>query len=165
MHAGAAEARSQGCGHLRQRHDEDCGGEGMNRHDAIVKAVLKYYPDAQAIYLFGSYGTDVEWADSDADIALLLPPPKSKDVDSLAMSGLRSELESALEREVDLVNLRQVSTVLQKEVVAADRRIYYADEYAADEFEMLTISYYQKLNEERAEILEEALASGRFHRL
>ncbi|MBE9546321.1 MAG: nucleotidyltransferase domain-containing protein, partial [Proteobacteria bacterium] len=47
----------------------------------------------------------------------------------------------------------------------ADRRIYQADEYAADEFDMLTISYYQKLNEERAGILEEVLASGRFYQL
>lgn len=137
----------------------------MNIHDAIPKTVLKHYPDAQAIYLFGSYGTNDEWADSDIDIALLLMPSKSKDAGLLAMSDLRFELESVLEKEVDLVNLRRVSTVLQKEVVAADRRIYCADEYAADEFEMLTISYYQKLNEERAGILEEALASGRFYRL
>ncbi|MCD6344548.1 MAG: hypothetical protein J7M17_02930, partial [Anaerolineae bacterium] len=58
--------------------------------------------------------------------------------------------------------------VLQKEVIAADRRIYPAisewpaDEYAADEFEMLTLSYYQELNEERADIIEDALATGRF---
>jgi uncharacterized protein len=63
---------------------------------------------------------------------------------------------------VDLINLRQVSTVLQKEVIAADRRIYLADEYAAAEFEMLTLSYYQKLNKERATIIRDALATGRF---
>jgi PHD/YefM family antitoxin component YafN of YafNO toxin-antitoxin module len=45
----------------------------------------------------------------------------------------------------------------------ADRRIYCADAYAADEFEMLTLSYYQKLNEERREILAEGLRSGRFY--
>ena len=31
MHAGAAQDRGQGGGHLRQRHDDDCGGGGMNR--------------------------------------------------------------------------------------------------------------------------------------
>jgi hypothetical protein len=36
----------------------------------------------------------------------------------------------------------------------ADRRLYCANQYAADEFEMLTLSYYQKLNEERKEILQ-----------
>ncbi len=40
----------------------------------IVRTVLDHYPDTQAIYLFGSYGTENEWPDSDVDIALLLPP-------------------------------------------------------------------------------------------
>ncbi|MCZ7670644.1 MAG: hypothetical protein M5U34_27580 [Chloroflexi bacterium] len=43
----------------------------------------------------------------------------------------------------------------------AERRIFCADEYAADEFEMLTLSYYQKLNEERREILAEFARTGR----
>ncbi len=77
------------------------------------------------------------------------------------MSDLRFELERLLEKDVDLINLRRVPTVLQKEIVATDRRIHTADEYAADEFEMLTISYYQKLNEERSEILKEIMTSGR----
>ncbi len=66
---------------------------------------------------------------------------------------------------MDLVNLRQVSTVFQKEIVMAERRIYCADQYAADEFEMLTISFYQKLNEERAGILAEGLRSGSFYQV
>ncbi len=111
--------------------------------------------------MFGSYGTDQAWADSDVDIAVLLPHEKSPKAGSLVMSDLRFELERLLGRGVDLINLRQVPTVLQKEIVMADRRIEQADEYAADEFEMLTFSYYQKLNEERREILEDVLASGR----
>jgi len=60
-----------------------------------------------------------------------------------------------------LINLRLVSTVFQKEIVVADRRIFCADRYAADEFEMLTFSYYQKLNEERKQILEEFFKTGK----
>lgn len=33
----------------------------------------------------------------------------------------------------------------------------------ADEFEMLVLSLYQKLNEERAAILNEGLRSGKFY--
>jgi len=116
----------------------------------------------QAIYLFGSFGTDEASPDSDADIAVLLPHEKARQAGSLLMSDLCLELTALLGREVDLINLRQVPTVLQKEVVAADRRIYQADLFAADEFEMLTLSNYQKLNAERAEIIKEASASGRF---
>ena len=134
----------------------------MNETDVIVRTVLEHYPTAQAIYLFGTYGTADEWPDSDVDIAVLFAPQQARAAGLLALSDLRFELEASEKREVDLINLRRVPTVLQKEVIAADRRIYQADEYAADEFEMLTLSYYQKLNEERAEIIEDALATGRF---
>ena len=126
----------------------------MNARDVIIKTSLKYYPDLQAIYLFGTYGTDEEWPDSDVDIALLLPWEKAKEAGSLMMNDLRFELESLLNKDVDLINLRDVSTVLQKEVIVAGRRIYRVDEYATDEFEMLVLSYYQKLSEERRDILQ-----------
>lgn len=137
----------------------------MIGYNAIIQVVLEHYPDTQAVYIFGSYGTEQEWPESDADIALLLPPKESRKIGSLAMSDLRFALESAIQKEVDLINLRQVSTVLQKEVVTADRRIYEGDKYAAEEFDMLTLSLYQKLNEERAGILASALADGRFHKI
>lgn len=128
---------------------------------AIVHTVLRHHPDAQAIYLFGSYGTGDEWPDSDVDIALLLPPGQAHPM--LAMSLLCSELGSLLEKSIDLIDLRGVSTIFQNEILSADRRIYTGDPYAADEFEMLVLSFYQKLGQERAEILAEGLRSGRFY--
>jgi uncharacterized protein len=127
----------------------------------IVRTVLGHYPDTQAIYLFGSYGTKNEWPDSDVDIALLLPPDQAKASRMLAMSPLCSALGSLLEKPVDLINLREVSTVFQKEIITADRRIYTGDAYGADEFEMLVLSLYQKLGEERADILEDFWRTGR----
>lgn len=84
-------------------------------------------------------------------------------IGSLAMSDLRFGLETELNKTVDIVNLRLVSTVFQKEVVTSGRLIYGGDTYAVDEFEMLVLSFYQKLNEERAEIMRAALSDGRFH--
>jgi len=55
--------------------------------------------------------------------------------------------------------------VLQKEVIAANRCIYQGDKFADEEFEMLTLSQYQKLNSEREGIIESALAGGRFHQI
>lgn len=79
----------------------------------------------------------------------------------LYATPLHQTLEKLFSKNIDLINLRQVSTVLQKEVISAEQRIYCADDNAADEFEMLTISYYQKLNEERADILQSFYASRR----
>jgi len=131
--------------------------------DGIISTLLATYPATQAVYLFGSYGTENEWPDSDVDIALLLPPDEAKKAGTLVMSELHFALESLLKKDVDLVNLRQVSTVFQKEIIMAERRIFCADNYAADEFEMLVLSFYQKLNEERAELLAEGLRSGSFY--
>ncbi len=134
-------------------------------HEKITETVLAHFPDTQAIYLFGSYGTENEWPDSDVDIALLLPPEAAKQTAYLALDETRSDLARLLNKEVDLINLRQVSTVFQKEIIMAERRIFCADLYAADEFEMLTISFYQKLNEERGSILAEGLRNGRFYQV
>ena len=133
----------------------------MSEKDEIVHIILEHQPNTQAIYLFGSHGTAEERKDSDVDIAILLPPQQKNENDSLIFNDLCYELETLLAKDVDLSNLRQAPTVLQKEIIAAERRIYCADQYAADEFEMLTISYYQRLNEERAGIIKDALEVGR----
>ena len=131
-----------------------------DKRAAIVRLVLAHYPAAQGVYLFGSYGTADERPDSDVDVALLLPPDEAERAGSLALSDLHIELATALSRDVDLLNARLVSTVFQKAIIFGEL-LYCADRYAVDEFEMLTLSYYQKLNEERAEILAEFRRTGR----
>lgn len=133
----------------------------MQMNEQIVQTILTHTPQVQAVYLFGSYGTEDERPSSDVDIALLLPHDVAKAAGSLLLGELHLALAELLGKEVDLVNLRQVSTVFQKEIVMTGQQIYCADAYAADEFEMLTLSYYQKLNEERREILAAFAESGR----
>jgi len=123
----------------------------MKQTDEIIRIILLHYPKVQAVYMFGTYGTADEWPSSDIDIALLLPRGLAESVDFLTLSRLNSVIESGLKRKIDLINLRKVSTVFQKEIISADRRVYCGDANASDEFEMLTLSYYQKLNEERKE--------------
>ena len=133
----------------------------LTPHHAIVQEVMKDYPKTQAIYLFGSWGTNNEWPDSDVDIALLLPVLQAVQLGSLLLKPLRFSLESMLKKPVDLINLRQVSTVFQKEIIFSERLIFCEDRYAVDEFEMMVLSYYQKLNDERKFILDEFWKTGR----
>ena len=133
----------------------------MSEHETIVNTVLKHYPGVQAVYLFGFYATDRQWPNSDIDIALLFPPEEATKARNLNLSSCRFDLETTLRGEVDLVNLRQVSTVFQKEIFGVWRLGYCDDRLAVDEFEMLVISYYQKLNEERREILASFIDTGR----
>lgn len=133
---------------------------GQAAESLIIGIVSRYYPEAQAIYLYGSFGTDTEWPDSDADIAVLLPEESFAAAGNLMLNDCARELERVLRRDVDLVNLRQVSTVLQMQIIFG-RLIACADRYAVDEFEMLTLSLYGKLNEERAAILEAFAQTGK----
>lgn len=137
----------------------------MNQAGVVIQTIREDFSGVQAIYLFGSCQTVNEWPDSDVAVAILLTPEQSKSLSMREIAGTRAKLSARLNKEVDLLNLRRVSTVFQKEVVIADRRIYTGEEYAAEEFEMLTLSLYQKLNEERREILAEGLRSGSFYKL
>ena len=135
----------------------------MDFLESIPPVILAHFPTIQAVYLFGSCAAGDEWPDSDVDIALLLPPVEAKRAGFRDFNPARLALERVLTRDVDLINLRRVSTIFQKEIIMAERRIYCPEVNAADEFEMLVISLYQKLNQERAEILAEGLCSGRFY--
>ena len=132
---------------------------------AIVSTVMRAHPATQAVYLFGSAATGDVLPTSDVDLALLLPHAEAKAVGSLALTALRVDLEHLLGCEVDLFSLREASTVFQKEIVYKGRRLVSTDGYAVAEFEMLVLSYYQKLNEERKELLEAFLETGRAYPL
>lgn len=133
----------------------------MHAYNLIVRIVLEHYPSVQAIYLFGTNGTSYEWPGSDVHIALLLPPTEAGNSPHLILTPCHDALEETLRKSVDLLNARRLSTVFQKEIVATGRILYLHDEVAVAEFEMLTLSYYEKLNEERREILDSFQQTGR----
>ncbi|MBF0551872.1 MAG: nucleotidyltransferase domain-containing protein [Deltaproteobacteria bacterium] len=115
----------------------------------------------QAVYLFGSTGTEFEREDSDIDLALLFPAGEVRAIGHLALTECWSELASVTGRPVDLVNIRLVNTVFQHEIIQTGRLIFCADKTAVDYFEMMTMSFYQRLNYQRKAILEEVVQSKR----
>lgn len=127
----------------------------------IAAACRASYPDLQAVYVFGSRAEGSTRRGSDCDVAVLLPHETARRAGALALSELHQELERRLRLEVDLVNLRLASTVFANEIVATGERIESADPAAADDFEALTLSLYQELNVERADILREVERTGR----
>ena len=129
----------------------------------IITCILQHYPTTQAIYLFGSWGTEYQNPNSDLDVAVLLPPTTAKQVDMWEWIALSQALASIADvANVDLINLRQANTVLRKEIIAADRRIWCADESSVLEFEALIISLYHQLQFERKDIIADAIKTGRF---
>ncbi len=140
-----------------REHDASQVGAMTNHEISVI--IRRCFPDVQAVYVFGTLSTEYERTDSDADIALLLPHATAKAAGSLVLSECRFALEDLLGRKVDLINLRLVDTVFQFRIVGEGRLILVADQFAAASFEMLTLSFYQKLQQERAPILEQIAAT------
>ena len=115
----------------------------------LVSSLLTALPDCQAIYRFGSWGTDAQRTESDIDLAVL----PSHILDPVHRWELAQTLASLAGRDVDLVDLLSASTVLRMQVVAHGERLYSADVDRVEQFEDTIFSSYAKLNEERREIL------------
>jgi uncharacterized protein len=132
--------------------------------DVIVRCVTSAHPEVEGIYLYGSRAGGQARRDSDLDVALLLPAATAKAVGSLAMSELRFRLEESLGQTVDLVNARAAPIVLQKEIIAGGIPVFATNRPLLDQYEMLVLSLYGKLNEERKGILQDFAATGQAYR-
>ncbi len=127
--------------------------------DRLVSSLLTLLPDCQAIYRFGSYGTDAQRAESDIDLAVLPSAP----LDSVHRWELAQKLAALAGRDVDLVDLFCASTVLRMQVVAHGERLYCADSNQVEQFENVAYSSYAKLNEERRDILADVRQRGNIY--
>jgi len=124
----------------------------------IEDLIRATFPDAQAIYLFGSHATGQVHATSDVDIAVLLPPRQAAPLGSHRLFEVAARV--GVQLPCDVVNLRCVSTVLQAEIVTTAERLYCADALAADDFEMQAITRFQHFSRERRTIVEAGLEDG-----
>ena len=131
----------------------------MQTTGEIQEALSSALPDLVAVYRFGSHGTCYERNDSDIDLAVLTRQP----CDTVALWNLGQTLAVKLHRDVDLVDLRGVSTVLRAQVVAYGERLFCMDAAECDAYENYTLSAYARLNEERKDILEDILRRGSVH--
>lgn len=120
--------------------------------DALAKAIafLVEHFSAYAVYLFGTASRNSLRADSDVDLAF----SSFKDADALSCFEAAQVLADILGRDVDLVNLKNVSTVFRMQVIATGKRIYCNETPRVMREEMIAYKSYAMLNEERKEIME-----------
>ena len=127
--------------------------------ESLVSELLERLPQVQAIYLHGSRAQGQASQDSDLDLALLAPA----ELPPLLLWETAQYLASRLGMDVDLLDLRKASTVMQMQVITTGRRLYCRDEAACGAFEDLVFSQYAWLNEERAGILQDIAQRGSIH--
>ncbi|WP_322558234.1 type VII toxin-antitoxin system MntA family adenylyltransferase antitoxin [Halomonas sp.] len=125
---------------------------------AVTKYLAATLPSLQAIYLFGSQATGEATAASDIDLAVLLASPLPLE-QRWQLSG---ELADRLGADVDLIDLRQASTVLQHQVVTTGQRLWHRG-LDSDEFELIVQSEYWDLAIQRRPLIADIKQRGRVH--
>lgn len=124
----------------------------------IVAAVRSVLPEVQAIILFGSRAEGLETADSDLDLAVLL----RGGIDPVRLWETGEVIARRLDVDVDLIDLRAASTVMQFQIVTTGRRLF-AEGGEADRYEMFVLSEMTALNEARAPLIAGIRREGRVH--
>lgn len=128
----------------------------FNEQIEEIKSILVPALSPYFIILFGSTAVNRERKSSDIDLAFL--GSESKSAYDLFMIG--QKVASLLDREVDLIDLSQASTVMQMQIVHHGKILYCVNEKKRIEFEMKVYKMYAKLNEERKVILDRIKESG-----
>ena len=123
--------------------------------EGAVRRLRDALPRLVAVYLFGSHGEGNAHPESDVDLAFLA----EEALPAAARWELQETLAGHLGRDVDLVDLRRASTVMQMQVLGG-RLLYEGDRVARQLFEATTYAAYALLNEERRAILEDVHRRG-----
>lgn len=113
--------------------------------------------NVKAIYLYGSVITEYFNNESDIDIAILL----DKKIDSEKLFELTKKLTNNLNKDVDLVQLDNVSTVLQFQIIQTGNRVFCNDEKYCNGYESQIFCDYIELNELRKPYLDEIAKTGK----
>ena len=127
-----------------------------SKNVAAIVAAKKLCPDLQCLYLFGSHATGTARTDSDVDFAVLKTTPLAADV----AFELKTDLSIVCKRDVDLVDLFCCDTVTAAQVVTFGVLLHTNSAFVSDSFEMVVLSKYALLNEDRKELLEDILSRG-----
>ncbi|WP_035479566.1 type VII toxin-antitoxin system MntA family adenylyltransferase antitoxin [Aliagarivorans marinus] len=118
-------------------------------YEDLVSLIRASFPQTRLIYLFGSQADGSATANSDIDLAILLP----EKLDPIARFDLQESLAIAAGLDVDLVDLLSASTVMQHQIIYKGV-VLWGEANDKLRFEMQVMSMYQHLNEERADILK-----------
>jgi uncharacterized protein len=122
-----------------------------NAIDLLIEKVNPFM-----VYLFGSASRAELREDSDIDIAYISDTNLTPYQNFL----LAQELADIFKRDVDLINLREASTVFKAQVVGTGKKIYCTDETRRMYFEMSSFKEYAVLNEERDIIMRNIKKRG-----
>lgn len=112
-----------------------------------------------ALYRFGSQAKETVRPDSDIGLAVLARDT----IPHLRRLELAQDLVIQLHRDVDLVDVRSASTVMEMPAISTGTCLDAPAEPARRDFDMYADSDYAGLNEERRDLLERIANRGLVH--
>jgi len=118
--------------------------------ESIIIDFLKNNINPYLIILFGSYVKGNFRNDSDIDIAFL----SDNKFSNYEIFMFSQDLANILKHEIDLINLKNASTVFKAQILGTGKVIYCTDENRRKYFAMRAYKEYALLNEERKVILD-----------
>ncbi|MFZ2391712.1 type VII toxin-antitoxin system MntA family adenylyltransferase antitoxin [Rhodoferax sp.] len=124
----------------------------------VVAMICAAFPNAMAVYAFGSQIRGEAGSESDLDLAVLV----AGYADPLALWDVAANLSNVVDCPVDLLDLRAASTVMQYQVITTGQRLW-ASGVEAGLFECFVLSEKTKLDEARAPLLRDIAATGKIH--
>ncbi len=125
----------------------------------LISSLPAYSRDLFFNIIFGSSITNKARPESDIDIAFLgKDRPRGTDIFNSAQ-----HLSYRLKKDIDLIDLNQVSPVMQVQILQKGRVIYDKEPSLRKEFFMLALKKYTRLNEERKAIIEKIQERGQVY--
>ena len=124
----------------------------------VVSTLRSAFPDAIAIYAFGSRITGNTHAESDLDLAILV----AGYADPLQLWDIANNLADKTGYSVDLLDMRAASTVMQYQVLQTGQRLW-GKNLEAGLFECFVLSEKTALNSSRATLLSDIQTRGNIY--
>ena len=130
----------------------------MKNRSILTATIQAAIPNLLALYAFGSRIRGNAHLDSDLDLALLV----AGYADPVQLCNLSADLGAIAGCEVDLLDFRAASTVMQHQIITTGER-WWARDIQADLYELMVLSEKMDLDITRAEQLADIRRRGRVY--
>lgn len=121
----------------------------------VTSTIRTAFPNTLAIYLFGSRANGTANSDSDLDLAVLV----AGYAEPLQLWDISNDLAEIAGCDVDLLDMRAASTVMQYQILQTGRRLW-ANKLEADLFECFVLNEKLYFDQSRAGLLADIQKRG-----
>ncbi|MEO3877870.1 type VII toxin-antitoxin system MntA family adenylyltransferase antitoxin [Rheinheimera fenheensis] len=121
----------------------------------VLQLLQQRLPNLMAVYAFGSQVSGDADKNSDLDLAVLV----AGYADVIELWDISSDIAELVNCEVDLLDFRAASTVMQYQILTTGERLFAIDS-SVGVYEAMVLSQMTALNEARAGLIQDIREEG-----